>query len=90
MELRLFVTVFTTIFLAELGDKTQLATLLYAADAENSKWIVFGASAFALILTSALAVLVGSFLSSHLNPRYLSWIAGVAFIGIGVVTIAKA
>ncbi len=52
MDLRMFATVFVTIFVAELGDKTQLATLLYAAEAENSKVVVFLASASALVLTS--------------------------------------
>ena len=86
----LFLTVFVTIFLAELGDKTQLATLLYAAEAKNPKLIVFLASAAALIVTSALGVLAGSFISSYVNPRYLAWVAGTGFIAIGVITIVRA
>ena len=86
----LFLTVFVTIFLAELGDKTQLATLLYAAEAKNPKLIVFLASAAALIVASALGVLAGSFISSYVNPRYLAWVAGTGFIGIGVITIVRA
>jgi putative Ca2+/H+ antiporter (TMEM165/GDT1 family) len=57
MDLKLFATVFGTIFVAELGDKTQLATLLYASDASHPKLTVFAASAAALVLTSALGVL---------------------------------
>jgi putative Ca2+/H+ antiporter (TMEM165/GDT1 family) len=86
----LFLTVFATIFLAELGDKTQLATLLYAAEAKNPKLIVFLASAAALIVTSALGVLAGSFISAYINPRYLAWVAGTGFIAIGVITIVRA
>ena len=90
MDLRVFATVFATIFIAELGDKTQLATLLYAADAENPRLTVFVASASALVLTSALGVLGGVIISQYVTPRVLSWIAGVGFIAIGFWTISRA
>jgi putative Ca2+/H+ antiporter (TMEM165/GDT1 family) len=90
MDLRVFATVFATIFIAELGDKTQLATLLYAADAESPKLTVFAASASALVLTSALGVLGGLIISQYVTPKVLSWIAGVAFIAIGLWTISRA
>lgn len=83
MDLKLFATVFTTVFLAELGDKTQLATLLYSAQAENPRLTVFLASASALVLTSAIGVLAGGWVSQHVSPRVLQWIAGVGFIVIG-------
>jgi putative Ca2+/H+ antiporter (TMEM165/GDT1 family) len=76
--------------LAELGDKTQLATLLYAADAQNPKLTVFLGSAAALVLTSALGVLAGAFISEHVSPRLLSWLAGLGFIAIGAWTILRA
>ena len=69
MNLRLFATVFSSIFIAELGDKTQLATLLYAADAKNPRITVFLASALALVATSALGVLLGEAVSRYLNER---------------------
>ena len=69
MDLKLFVTVFSTVFIAELGDKTQLATLLYASDATHPKLTVFLASAAALVATSGIAVLAGSFVADHLDPR---------------------
>jgi len=84
MDLKLFVTVFSTIFVAELGDKTQLATLLYASDASHPKATVFAASALALVLTSALGVLAGSLLAEYVSPRVIRWVAGVGFIVVGV------
>jgi putative Ca2+/H+ antiporter (TMEM165/GDT1 family) len=90
MDWKLLITVFSTIFVAEIGDKTQLATLLYASGAEVSKATVFLGASLALILTSALGVLAGSVLAQYLNPKYLSWAAGAAFIGVGIWTILKA
>jgi putative Ca2+/H+ antiporter (TMEM165/GDT1 family) len=87
MDIRLFATVFVTVFLAELGDKTQLATLLYAADAENSRWIVFVGAAAALVSTSALGVLGGSVLARYVDERTLGWVAGLGFIAVGVFTL---
>ena len=83
MDPKLFATVFTTVFLAELGDKTQLATLLYAADASHPRLTVFAAAAAALVLTSALGVLAGSFVAQHVEPRVLRWVAGLGFIAVG-------
>jgi len=84
MDLKLFATVFTTVFVAELGDKTQIATLLYASDASQPKLTVFAASAAALVLTSAIAVVAGSVVSQHVSATVLRWIAGVGFIAVGV------
>ncbi len=83
MDLRLFATVFWTVFVAELGDKTQLATLLYAADTAHPKLTVFAASATALVLTSGLGVLAGSLVSEYLDERVLRWVAGLGFIAVG-------
>jgi putative Ca2+/H+ antiporter (TMEM165/GDT1 family) len=90
MDLKLLLTVFSTVFIAELGDKTQLATLLYAAGPANSKLTVFLGSGLALVLASGIAVLAGSFLAQHVNSKYLSWMAGLGFIGVGIWTILKA
>jgi len=83
MDMRLFATVFSTVFLAELGDKTQLATLLYASDASHPKLTVFAAASSALVLTSALGVLAGSVVSQYVDPRVLRWVAGLGFIAVG-------
>lgn len=90
MDMKLLATVFSTVFVAEIGDKTQLATLLYAADAPGSKLTVFLGAAAALVLTSALGVAGGTFIADHVSPRALSWLAGAGFIAIGIWTIARA
>jgi putative Ca2+/H+ antiporter (TMEM165/GDT1 family) len=90
MDLKLLATVFATVFIAELGDKTQLATLLYAADAHSPKLTVFVGSAAALVLTSAIGVAAGTAVSQHVSPQALSWLAGVGFIAIGLWTILRA
>ena len=87
MDLKLFATVFATVFIAELGDKTQLATLLYASDVSHPKWTVFAASAAALVLTSALGVLGGALVAESLNPRFIRWAAGSGFIVVGVAIL---
>jgi putative Ca2+/H+ antiporter (TMEM165/GDT1 family) len=90
MEWKLLSTVFATVFLAELGDKTQLATFLYAADAVNPKLTVFVGAAAALVVASAIGVFAGAFVSAHVSPRALSWVAGLGFIAVGVWTITRA
>ena len=90
MKLELFATVFVTVFVAELGDKTQLATLLYAAKAENPRLTIFAASAAALVLSAAIGVAAGSVVAQYVSPKVLSWVAGVGFIAIGVWTILRA
>lgn len=90
MNFPLFMTVFATVFLAELGDKTQLATVLFSGKHAGSLLVVFSAASLALITATAVAVAAGAFLSQVLDPRYLSYIAGTGFIVIGVWTIWQA
>jgi len=90
MDFKLFAMVFGTVFIAELGDKTQLATLLFAADGNVSKLTVFVAASLALIATSAIGVLAGAAVSQYVSPRQLAWVAGAGFIAIGVWTIVRA
>jgi putative Ca2+/H+ antiporter (TMEM165/GDT1 family) len=89
LDPKLFGIVFATVFVAELGDKTQLATLLYAADTANPKLTVFLAASLALIATSAIGVLAGGLLAQYVSPRVVSWVAGMGFIAIGVWTILR-
>ena len=87
MDHKALLAVFATVFLAELGDKTQLATVLFASDQRNSAVGVFLAASAALVASSALGVLVGSALSNYVNTRYLSIVAGVGFVAIGTWTL---
>ncbi len=89
MDLKLLLTVFTVIFLAELGDKTQLATMLFAADKEVSKMTIFIGASFALVVASAIGVLAGSLVSQYISDKYLNYIAGAGFIVIGIWTVLK-
>jgi putative Ca2+/H+ antiporter (TMEM165/GDT1 family) len=83
MDWKLIATTFGAVFLAELGDKTQLATMGLASGAA-SKWAVFIGAALALILTSAIGVLVGDGLSRVIPPIWINRGAGVLFIAIGI------
>jgi len=90
MDWKVFATVFGTVFLAELGDKTQIATLLFASKATVSLWTIFLAAAAALVLTSAIGVAAGAVVSQYVNAKYLSYVAGVGFLAIGAWTIYHA
>jgi putative Ca2+/H+ antiporter (TMEM165/GDT1 family) len=57
---------------------------LYASNAAHPKWTVFAASAAALVLTSALGVLAGSFLAETVSPKVVRWVAGFGFIAVGL------
>lgn len=90
MDYKLMLIVFASVFVAELGDKTQLATLLFAADKETSKWVVFFGASLALVATSAIGVLAGGLISQYVSPRTLHYAAGAGFIIIGIWTLARA
>lgn len=90
MNWTVFLTILASVFVAELGDKTQLATMLCAADKEVSKCTVFFAASAALIVASAIGVVAGSLLAEYINEKYLHYIAGLGFIGIGIFTLYRA
>ena len=89
MDWKLFATIFATVFVAELGDKTQLATLLFAADREVSELTVFVSASAALILATAIGVGVGSAISHFMTEKHLRMIAGCGFIAIGMWTLLR-
>lgn len=86
----MLLTVFIAVFIAELGDKTQLATMLFAADKNVSKLTVFIGASLALIVASGIGVLVGGVISQYVGEKYLHYVAGIGFIGIGIWTLVKA
>ena len=90
MDWKLFGSIFASVFVAELGDKTQLATMLFASKGEVSKWNVFFAAASALVVSTALGVLAGQLVSSAVPEKVLHWVAGLGFVAIGVWTLWKA
>ncbi|MCP4843351.1 MAG: TMEM165/GDT1 family protein [Halieaceae bacterium] len=90
MDWRIFLTIFGSVFIAELGDKTQLATMLFASDKEVSKYTVFLAASAALVVAAAFGVVAGAFVSEYISERYLHYVAGVGFIGIGIFTLYHA
>lgn len=79
--------IFTTVFLAELGDKTQLATILFAADRDSSPLLVFLAAAGALVCSTALAVALGVAAERWLAMLPLKLLAGGGFVAIGLWTM---
>jgi putative Ca2+/H+ antiporter (TMEM165/GDT1 family) len=76
-------TIFLTVFLAELGDKTQLAALLFAANGRAAPWQVFFAASTALACSTALAVFLGAEARRFVDGLPLKLIAGLAFVAIG-------
>ncbi len=89
MDWKLFASTFAAVFVAEMGDKTQLATLSLAGSA-SSRLTVFGASALALVLTSAIAVLLGEAVARAVPPIWIKRAAGVIFLVLGVVYLVTA
>ena len=87
MDLRVLLTTFGIIFLAEMGDKTQLAAMTMAADSKKS-WAVFIGAILALVAVSGLGVLVGSLVGDYLPIVWVKRVAAVAFIAIGVLMLA--
>ncbi|NES77401.1 MAG: TMEM165/GDT1 family protein [Okeania sp. SIO1H6] len=86
---KVFASTFVTIFLAEIGDKTQLTTLLMTAESQ-SPWIVFLGASSALVTTSLLGVLLGKWLASRLSPKTIERSAGMILLLISLTLIVEA
>ena len=84
--LSIFITTFTTIFIAELGDKTQIATLMLSAES-GKPIIVFLGSSLALISSSVVGVLIGKWLSRKISPSRFSLFTGFLMILISVFLV---
>jgi putative Ca2+/H+ antiporter (TMEM165/GDT1 family) len=89
MDWKVFATVFVAIFIAELGDKTQLATMMFAADKQVGKWVIFAGASAALVAASAIGVLAGHFLSQYMDEKIMSYVAGSVFVLIGLFMIIR-
>jgi putative Ca2+/H+ antiporter (TMEM165/GDT1 family) len=89
MDWKLLFSTFGAVFLAEMGDKTQLATLTLAASG-SSRWLVFAGSVLALVATSAIAVLLGEAVSRAVPPAWIQRAAGLVFLVLGVLYLWKA
>jgi putative Ca2+/H+ antiporter (TMEM165/GDT1 family) len=89
-DLRMLATVFAAVFVAELGDKTQLATMLFSAEAPGGRMKVFLAASAALVVATAIGVVAGGFIAQHVSPSTLKVVAGAGFIAIGVWTLLRA
>lgn len=90
MDWKVLGVVFGTVFLAELGDKTQLATVLFASKQSVSLLTVFVGASLALMCATGLAVAAGAVIAQYVSPKYLAYIAGAGFIIIGIWTIVAA
>jgi len=88
MDWKTLASTFGAIFVAELGDKTQLATLSMSANS-RAKWAVFAGSALALVATSAIAVLAGTGVTKVVPAIWLRRIAGAVFIALGVLYLVR-
>jgi Ca2+/H+ antiporter, TMEM165/GDT1 family len=84
MDWKLFASTFVAVFVAELGDKTQLSALTLAASAP-SKWSVFAGAALALVASTAIAVVAGEGVSRLVSPLWLRRVAGVVFLAMGAL-----
>lgn len=85
--LKSFLTAFILVFLAELGDKTQLSTMMLASKS-NSLWTVFFGSACALVLSALFGTLLGSFINKYIPQLYIQVGSGVAFLIIGFLLLS--
>ena len=84
----ILITSFSTIFLAELGDKTQLATLMLSAQS-GKPLIIFTGAALALITTSLLGVLIGQWISNNLPRQRFTVISGIIMLGLGIYLVTQ-
>ena len=88
--MRAYLTVFFITFLAEMGDKTQLSTLLFSTNNEINRWGILAAASCALTMATFLAVVIGSEMDRFISAKTIKLISGIGFIGIGVWSLLTA
>jgi putative Ca2+/H+ antiporter (TMEM165/GDT1 family) len=89
MDLKILLPVFFAVFFAEIGDKTQLACVLFASDREANKLSIFIGASLALIAASAIGVYAGCFIAEYFNEKQLRIAAGLGFIAMGIWTLLR-
>ncbi len=89
MNIRTLLIIYAAVLLAELGDKTQLAIVLFSADRQISRMAVFFAASLALVTATAVAVLAGEIISRYVSEKFLRYAAGAGFLIIGLWTLVK-
>lgn len=87
MDYKLFLSTFALIFLAELGDKTQLAAMARTASSESGKWVVFAGASAALVVSTLIAVVFGAALTRVVPQNYIRGAAGILFVLFGVLIL---
>lgn len=90
MDWKLMVVTFSTVFLAELGDKTQIAALAMSAKHPGATLSIWLGVCLALVLAGTLGVVAGRWIGDAMNPQYVSRASGVLFIGIGIWILWRA
>jgi len=87
LDLKAFFLVFITIFLAEIGDKTNIAALLFSTHKEINRITILGAATLAFVAATMVSIAVGTFLCNVIPRKIVNYISGVFFILIGIVMI---
>ncbi len=90
MDWKVFLVVIGTAFLAELGDKSQVLTLMYTSTKQASPLVVFIGVSTALVLATGVGVIAGGALANFVSPRTLAWLSGLGFLILGGFTLFKA
>lgn len=89
IKLLTLLTTYLIIILCELGDKTQVAVLLFTSNNPGKRWTIFFASALALTLCVVVEVTVGLTLANYIGPHIINRIAGIIFLLLGLITLIK-
>jgi len=90
MDVKILGLVFFTAFVAELGDKSQVLTLLFASNKSASPLVIFIGVSLALVLATGIGVFAGSLFGHWVNEKMLAWISGIGFIALGAITLFRA
>lgn len=89
MDIRILLSTFLAVFLAELGDKTQLTVLTLGTDAK-SRWTVFAGASLALVTSTLVAILAAEQIARYVSPRLTQGIAGAILVGMGAIYLVGA